>query len=612
MQAIILAAGLGKRLGDLTRDNTKCMVKVNGVPLIDRLLQQLALLPLRRVTIVTGHGRDNLVSHIGTRYNDTLDIEFVHNPLFAHTNNIYSLSLVKDRLLYDDTVLIESDIIFSDAIFERLKECPYDNVAFVAKYRPWMDGTMVLTDTRNNISSFINKADFDFSQSENYLKTVNLYRFSKEFASHKYVPFLDAYIRARGNNEFYEQVLRVLTLIDGSNLIAVDIEDDPWYEIDDIQDLNEAEAIFANDSERVKNLSSRYGGYWRYPHMLDFCYLVNPYFPPQRLKEEIKANMDVLLGDYPSGMRINSMLAGRFTGIRGEYIVPGNGASELIRSLADMLDGTFGVVIPTFEEYINRLPDERVVTMQAPTLSGYRYTADNLIDFVNKNNIKNLLIVNPDNPSGNYIPHDDLILLATYCTNVGTRLIVDESFADFADNEPRTLMTNEMLERFPGLVVVKSISKSYGVPGVRLGFVASANIMLIDNLKKALPIWNINSFAEYFMQIFPKYREDFEVANQSFRAERQRFEKRLSDFKWLHPLSSQANYIMCEVTAHFNAQSLTEDLLAQHNILIKDCSRKIGIKGEYVRIAIRSRRDNDILLSALAAMQDDADGDVMT
>ena len=117
MQAIILAAGMGRRLGDLTKDNTKCMVKVNGTPLIDRLLSQLSQLELNRVVIVVGYEGEKLKAHIGTRYDEVLKIEYVCNPVFDKTNNIYSLALAKEQLQEDDTLLIESDLIFDDAKF---------------------------------------------------------------------------------------------------------------------------------------------------------------------------------------------------------------------------------------------------------------------------------------------------------------------------------------------------------------------------------------------------------------------------------------------------------------------------------------------------------------
>ena len=245
MQAVILAAGMGRRLGDLTKDNTKCMVKVNGVALIDRLLGQLSALELNRVVIVVGYEGDKLIAHIGDRYAGRLNIEYIVNPIYDRTNNIYSLALTKDKLQEDDTLLIESDLIFDDKMFSLILGNPYPNLALVAKYQTWMDGTMVRIDEDNNVVNFITKSAFKYSDVDYYYKTVNIYKFSREFLVQKYIPFLDAYCAALGNNEYYEQVLRVICMLDNSELKALPISGEKWYEIDDVQDLDIAEAIFA-------------------------------------------------------------------------------------------------------------------------------------------------------------------------------------------------------------------------------------------------------------------------------------------------------------------------------------------------------------------------------
>ena len=216
MQAIILAAGMGRRLGDLTRNNTKCMVKVNGTALIDRLLTQLSRLTLQRVVIVVGYEGQKLKDYIGQRYDDVLHIEYVNNPVYDKTNNIYSLALAKEQLQEDDTLLIESDLIFDEDMFRLILDDPYPNLALVAKYQTWMDGTMVCIDEDCNIVNFVPKKAFKYEDTDRYYKTVNIYKFSRDFARHKYVPFLEAYSKALGNNEYYEQVLRVITFLDKS------------------------------------------------------------------------------------------------------------------------------------------------------------------------------------------------------------------------------------------------------------------------------------------------------------------------------------------------------------------------------------------------------------
>ncbi len=599
MQAIILAAGMGRRLGEYTKNNTKCMVPVNGVPLIDRVLGQLSTLKLNRVVIVVGYEGKKLMDYLGNERNG-LKIEYVENPVYDKTNNIYSLALAKQQLQEDDTLLIESDLIFDDGMFELLLNNPYPNLALVAKYESWMDGTMVRIDEENNIVNFLPKKAFRYSDVDVYYKTVNIYKFSKEFSTKKYIPFLEAYLKAVGNNEYYENVLSIITFLNCHDLKALPISNEKWYEIDDKQDLDIAETLFADDNNIIRKYYSRYGGFWRFPHVLDYCYLVNPYFRNSKIISEMEAFFRTLIGEYPSGMKVNSLLASKCWGVKEDYIVPGNGAAELIKVLMELLPGTLGVIRPTFEEYPNRRNPEDLVTF-IPNNNEYRYSADDLMDFYGKNHANNILLINPDNPSGNFIPVKDIIRLAEWCEQKNIRLIVDESFVDFSDGwRDNSLLHNDILERFPHLYVMKSISKSYGVPGIRLGILCSSDSATISQIKKAVSIWNINSFAEYFMQIYTKYEKDYARACDLFIDERNRFEKELRNIPYLRVIPSQANYFLCEVLPPYNAHGIVVKMLKEHEILMRDCSDKQGLDGrQYMRIAVRGKEDNIKLVNAL-------------
>lgn len=603
MQALILAAGMGRRLGEFTSDNTKCMLEVNGVRLIDRMLKQLETLPLKRIIMVVGYAADNLKNYIAQNHSDK-NILFVENPIYDKTNNIYSLWLAGDLMKEDDTLLLESDLIVEDNIIRAAYESEYSDVALVSKYQSWNDGTMVRIDNDCNIVNFIPKKAFKYSETEFYYKTVNIYKFSRDFILNYYLPFLDAYIRVFGENEYYEQVLRVITMIDSCGLKALPITGMNWYEIDDVQDLRIAETIFAEPQERLQKMQNSYGGYWRYPSVLDFCYLVNPYFPQPKMLDELKANFDALLCNYPSGMGVNSLLAAKYFGLSQDLVVVGNGAAEIIRSLMSTITGKVGVIYPTFEEYPNRLPQDRIVKF-TPDNPDFSYSENDVITYFTENPVECLLIINPDNPSGNLIGKDGLKHLMEWSKQRNVRLIIDESFIDFADNaEEITLLSNEVLRNYPTLCVVKSISKSYGVPGLRLGILASADQSLIGELKKDLAIWNINSFAEFYMQIFNKYEKDYVRACEKFREERETFRRELEQIPWLRVIPSQANYFLCELNGISSAE-LTLKLMTDHNILIKDCSSKKGFGSDgrqYVRIAIRDRHDNAKLVSALTSL----------
>lgn len=603
MQAIILAAGMGKRLGEFTKENTKCMVEVNGVRLIDRVLGQLSKQNLNRVVIVVGYEGQKLIDHVGTSYNG-MPIEYVNNPIYDKTNNIYSLALAKEQMQEDDTLLIESDLIFDDQLFPLIIENPYPNLALVAKYETWMDGTMVQIDDEQNIVNFVPKAAFQYDEVDKYYKTINIYKFSKEFSRTKYIPFLEAYSKAVGNNEYYENVLRIITFLNSKDLKALPITNEKWYEIDDKQDLDIAEALFAEEKDIMRKYYGRFGGYWRFPKMLDFCYLVNPYFRSSKIIDEMQANFRTLIAEYPSGMKVNTLLASKCWGVKEDYIVPGNGAAELIKALMELLPGTMGVVRPTFEEYPNRRDKDSLVTF-VPQNDEFRYSAQDLMDFFGKNHADNLLLINPDNPSGNFIPMHDVLLLAQWCQERGIRLIVDESFVDFSIGwEENTLLHDNILEQYPSMLVMKSISKSYGVPGIRLGILCSADVEIISKIKRMVSIWNLNSFCEFFMQIYTKYEKDYKKACDRFIQERANFESQLRTISFLRVIPSQANYFLVEVLPPFTANTLVLRMLKEHNILMRDCSGKGGFNGkQYMRIAVRDHHDNRKLIEALRHLE---------
>jgi len=481
---------------------------------------------------------------------------------------------------------------------EVLLNDPRETLALVDKYESWMDGTCVKLGEDDSIDAFIPGKKINFNETATYFKTVNIYKFSRQFSSNCYVPFLDAYQSALGHNEYYEQVLRVITMLDEPVIKAKRLNGQKWYEIDDIQDLDIAESIFASDEDtKVHLLQSRYGGYWRYPKLLDFCYLVNPYFPTDRMKAEMKAGFDTLLTEYPSGMRVNSLLAAKNFGVHQENILVGNGAAELIKSLMERLEGNVGFIRPTFDEYPNRYNQKKAITY-IPNNQDYSYTADDVTAFFDNKDIQNLILVNPDNPSGNYIAKSDVMRLIRWAKSREIKIVIDESFADFSDEENNTLFEQTILDENPHLYVMKSISKSYGVPGLRLGVLASGDTKMIAFMKKDVAIWNINSFAEFFMQIMEKYQSDYWNSLERFRAERKRYEEELSEIRGIRIIPSQANFVMVELEESISPKELLKTLLLKYEILIKELTTKTNGRN-YLRLAVRNTADNNKLIHAL-------------
>lgn len=602
MQAVILAAGMGKRLKELTRNNAKCMVEVNGISLVERALRILDKKNLTKIVIVVGYEADYLMRFIESLQIAT-PVVFINNEIYDKTNNIYSLLMAKDYLIAEDTLLLESDLIFEEDLIDCLLNDPRPTLALVDKFASWMDGTCMELDDDDSIRDFIPGKYLKFEEKENYYKTVNIYKFSQNFSANTYIPFLEAYLKAMGVNEYYESVIKLIALLENSEIRAKRLTGQVWYEIDDVQDLDIASTLFPNSKEeRYQALTARYGGYWRYPKMLDYCYLVNPYFPPKKMLEEMKSNFDVLIAQYPSGMRVNSLLASKNFSVKQEHILIGNGAAELIKGLVESFEGKMGIITPTFEEYHHRYKGEIVAFDSAK--QDFTYTAKDLIDFYTANPVKQLVIINPDNPSGNYMSTEELLELIRWSKENRIQLVIDESFVDFSEDNreiKNTILTEEVLAMYDQLYIVKSISKSYGVPGLRLGVLASSNEEVIARLKKDVAIWNINSFGEFYMQIAEKYKKDYVKSLEKMQEARNIFVKELREIPFVKVFPSQANYVMCELLDGYDSRKVAEELL-EKNILIKDLTSKIGNGKQYIRLAVRTVDENRYLAEQLREM----------
>jgi histidinol-phosphate/aromatic aminotransferase/cobyric acid decarboxylase-like protein len=325
------------------------------------------------------------------------------------------------------------------------------------------------------------------------------------------------------------------------------------------------------------------------------------------MRNEIKAYFTDLLTGYPSGLNVQNLLAGKLFNVEAANILTGNGAAELIHALAGAEWGKIGVIYPTFNEYPECFGEDRVV----PFVSGsFGHSAGELVSFSGQ--CDTLVLINPDNPSGAYIPSHDIMAVLESLKERNKRLILDESFIDFCDvEEDPSFLKQAVLDRFPNLVVIKSLSKSYGIPGIRLGVLASADTELIAKIRRQIPIWNINAFGEYFLQIAGKYQKDYAASCREIAGERRRFGALLKDaavFEKVYP--SQANYFLCGLRKGLRAGVLTECLLDRFGIFIKDLSGKKGIPGDgWVRIAVRNRADNDTLIGKLRILAGEFTGD---
>lgn len=596
MQGLMLAAGMGKRLGKYTQGNTKCMLEVAGETLIERAVNALRSAGIHRLIMVVGYKSKNLKNFIKQKIKD-MEIIFIDNDDYDKSNNIYSLYLAKDWLEKDDTIMLESDLIFEDRMIQELVANKNKDVALVAKYEQWMDGTVVTIDSKNRITEFIEKKDFRFDRIDEYYKTVNIYKLSKEFSKNQYIPFLEAYMKAYGINEYYELALKAIAHLSRSTLKALPIGDIKWYEIDDAQDYDIVNCLFSKPEDTIKMYQKRFGGYWRFNNIKDYCYLVNPYFPPQNMINKMMYLSKELISSYPSGLNIQNINAGRLFGIDETEILVGNGAAELINVLGHLLKGKMALSIPAFNEYERCFKSCQIIELDSKT-NGYKLDPNKILEIIDT--VDSIAIINPDNPSGDFIKFDDMMKIIEKADTQNKKIIVDESFIDFADADVRyTLLNSKILERYKNLIVIKSIGKSYGVPGIRLGILASGNKELLSTIREEMAIWNINAFGEYYLQIATLYTKEYKKSCELIAKERSSFISKLKQIPYLKPYESQANYIMCRLEGK-DSTFLANYLLKNYSILIKDLKNKKGFENvDFIRLAVKSTEDNDELINAL-------------
>ena len=598
MQALMLAAGMGKRLGKYTENNTKCMVEVAGKKLIDYAIEAVRYAGINRMILVVGYKGQNLKDYIQRKYaNSEMEFIFIENKEYDVSNNIYSFYLAKEYVVQDDTILMESDLIYEKTLIKNLIAVRHKDVAAIAKYKSWMDGTVVTCNKTGYITQFIDKADMNYDMLDEYYKTVNVYKLSRGFSKNIYLPFLEAYMQAYGVNSYYETTLKVVAHLAKTQLYGYEIGDISWYEIDDVQDLDIANAMFSRGKERYNLMMSKFGGYWRYSSMLDFCYFANPYFPTAEYVKKMQHEFPVLLGAYPSGLNMQNMNAERIFDIDQKYVLVGNGASELINALGETVSGKLAVGVPTFNEYVRCFRHCEIIYIDNSKWD-YGINIEAYKSACEKVNMT--CIVSPDNPSGAMLTFEEVIDVVKYAKKFNTIVVMDESFIDFAeDNKKYTLLRNDILAENENLVVVKSIGKSYGVAGLRLGVLATANQKLLSDIRANMQIWNINSFAEYFLQTFNLYAKDYKIACEKIAKERKRMIEEINKLPNVKAYDSQANYIMVWLQNQ-SSYDFCVDCLENYNILIKDLSSKNYFNGNnYIRVAVKDTHENNQLVKAM-------------
>jgi len=598
-RAVILAAGQGHRLQPLTDDVPKCLVEVGGEPLLVRSLNSLASHGVEEAVIVVGYRADVVRERIGDRFAG-MTIHYVDAPEYDTTNNLRSLWDARDYL-DEDVLLLEADLAFDRDLVRRLLAHPGSSAA-VAPYHRALSGTVVRRDRRNQVTSFVLGADqgptFDSNDS---FKTVNIYLLREQLLREQIVPRLNHAIEVGRVHDYYETIFRDAVEDDSwPDLAAIDVSGCRWYEIDDQRDLDTAEFLFLDREAQFARIQGLHGSYWRYG-FTDHSYLYNLHFPPSAMLKVFHDDLRDLITNYPVGQNELARLTAGWNGANPDHLAVANGAAELIKVLGTHFATRLTIPTPSFNEY------EEVI--EPDNLNRFDLTSDTFDLDTNAFAESTIawqsdtaVVVSPNNPTARSVPRDDLLALARRLEPAGCRLVVDESFIEFTREGP-TASVEPDIEEYPNLVVIKSLSKVFGIAGLRIGYLRSADRDFIRAVRGRLPIWNINGFAEEFLRTVGRYRSEFEASCDVTRSTCQQLYEDLRALEGIEPLQPDANFILARLTGPTTGPAFARRLYVRHNILIKDCANKsMPDADRYLRIASRTPEENRVLVEALASI----------
>jgi histidinol-phosphate/aromatic aminotransferase/cobyric acid decarboxylase-like protein/GTP:adenosylcobinamide-phosphate guanylyltransferase len=599
-RALILAAGLGQRMRPLTADVPKCLVEVNGVPILFSSLRVLASAGVTEAIIVVGHEAAQVRRRVGNNFAG-IDIEYVDAPLFDTTNNIRSLWDAR-QYCDEDILLLEGDVLFDRDVVMRLREQAGSSMA-VAPNNANFSGTVVCRDASGFVTAFILGAELDGRLNGNDAqKTVNIYLLRAEALRTKILPELCRQVDSGNVQAYYETVFRDL-VADGTfaDLVAVDVSTSRWYELDDYRDLEMAEFMFLSREHQFDRIQSLHGSHWRYG-VVDHSYLYNLHFPPPSMLNVLRDELPDIVTNYPVGQMEIDRLVAQWTATHPTNIVVGNGAAELIKVLGQHFIEKLTIPVPSFNEYENVLRPEQLDRVALDPVT-FELDLDAFAESARQAGSDIAVLVTPNNPTALSVDRQAVLELARRLAEHGCRLIVDESFIEFS-RAGRSASVEGDVDSHPNLVIIKSMSKVFGIAGLRIGYLLTADQHFAAAVRSHLPIWNLNGMAESFLRHVGRYRSEFAASCEVVRDTCQELYHSLCELPGLTPFRPDANFVFCKVTTPgLTGPALARRLYVEHGILIKDCASKTMPEADrYLRIASRTAIENRRLVDALSQL----------
>jgi histidinol-phosphate/aromatic aminotransferase/cobyric acid decarboxylase-like protein len=335
---------------------------------------------------------------------------------------------------------------------------------------------------------------------------------------------------------------------------------------------------------------------------VDHAFLYNLYFPPEPVFAHFRNHLHALVLNYPVAQGSLADMVGTLINQPPERIAVSNGASELIRIIASLVTRRLIIPVPTFNEYEEVMPEVQLVRFALDPPS-FQLDVDAFAEEAAHCEASIAVVVTPNNPTSLLVPKSDLCRLAEKLDRQNCTLVVDESFIDFYREPERETLINE-LDTYQNLVILKSMSKAFGIGGLRLGYLVTANCEIAEKVRSKLPIWNINGLAEAFLRLAPRYRREFDKSCIKVRMDRDDLYQRLNSIRGMTAYRPDANFVFCRLPDGApSGPDVTRALFVEHNILIKHCAGKtMPDSDRYLRIASRTEAENGKLVEALGAI----------
>ena len=593
-QVIILAAGKGSRLSKYTKNMPKALLPIKyGQSILERMLHQLQDNGIQELIVVVGYKADNTIKRIEELSNGfpNINIRIVVNDQYETSGTLKSLLIGMKEIknIDEDILVVEGDVVCDDYIIEDIVKNGSNTVLG--------DSSRILDEEamKYNLdkSDYINKISKELSVKRSVGEVVGIIRIN--FSEKQKFIEESHRIYEYNNYAFYEEVINTGVM----KFNVIDISPHNWTEVDFPSDYKKARQIFA-EIEKIKIDDSLFEETSHSPSIFslvknldieikDFCFLANPYLLNDIFIEEISIELKQLFSTYPPLQNQLSKTVSKFHdgNIASENIAVGNGATELIDIINYSSEGSI-VPIPTFSEYIDSA--KNLITYQLYEKNNFSLDISAFIEFCKKqdaNKHSNIVLINPNNPIGRLYKRSEVENVLSEIKNFN--IIVDESFIDFSDSSQSVL---DLITRYNNLIVVKSFGKTLGMPGVRVGSIYS-NADYINKIKQKIPVWNVNCIASHILEIMSnnQFKERLYLSISKVKNDTNQLYADLTTIGTLKVFEPHGNFVMVKILNGMMGKEL-RDILLKDGIFVRDCTNKVGLGPEYVRIASRTKREN--------------------